>query len=167
MIDESVKGIHYRKGGKLTHCSVECLPEGKDIERIVIDHIEYKEKEDIGGRTEKNVWVAYFKKNPYTDLPMVLNSGNRKRIAKLFPECNGYINQLKNVAVRLTKEWTRDPSDGEQVEGLRISKIPAASLPVLPDEKIESCKKWLAEGHTLDELRELYTVTDEQIEKLK
>lgn len=154
-------------GGKLTHCGVEILPEGNDIERIVIERIDFKEVEDVAGRKEKNVWVATFKKNPYTELGMILNSTNRKRIVKLFPECNGYIDRLRNVPVRLTKELTRDPSTGDDTWGLRISKIPAATLPVLPDEKIESCKKWLAEGHTLDELRELYTVTDEQIEKLK
>ena len=40
---EDQRNIHYRTGGKLTHCGVECLPEGKDIERIIIARIEYKE----------------------------------------------------------------------------------------------------------------------------
>lgn len=166
MIDESVKGTHYRMGGKLTHAGVECLPEGKDIERIVIERIDFKESENVAGRTEKNVWVATFAKNPYTELGMILNSTNRKRIVKLFPECNGYIDRLRNIPVRLTKELTRDPSTGDDTYGLRISKIPASALPKLPDEKIEGCKKWLGEGHTIEELKSMYTVSDEQIKLL-
>lgn len=116
------QGIHYRTGGKLTHCGCECLPGGKDIQYIVISRIEYKESEDIAGRRENNVWVAYFAPNPYTKLPMILNATNRKRLSKLYPECNGYINLLKNIPVRLTRERCRDAQDGGDTWGLRISK---------------------------------------------
>lgn len=123
------KGIHYRVGGKLTHCGCEVLPNGQDIERIVIERIEYKETEKINGRVETNVWVAHFAPdNGYTSLPFVLNSTNRKRIAKLYPDCNGYINLLKNVPVRLTRERCRDVQDGGDTWGLRISKEPAAEV---------------------------------------
>lgn len=120
---EQEQGIHYRTGGKLTHCGCECLPGGKDIQYIVIERIEYKETEEIGGRRENNIWIAHFAPNPYTKLPMVLNSTNRKRIAKLYPDCNGYINLLKNIPVRLTKEKCRDAQDGGDTWGLRISKM--------------------------------------------
>ena len=36
----------------------------KDIEYIVIERIEYKDQENIGGRTEQGVWVAHFAKKP-------------------------------------------------------------------------------------------------------
>ena len=120
---EQEQGIHYRTGGKLTHCGCECLPGGRDIQYIVIERIEYKETEEIGGRRENNIWIAHFAPNPYTRLPMVLNATNRKRIAKLYPDCNGYINLLKNIPVRLTKEKCRDAQDGGETWGLRISKI--------------------------------------------
>lgn len=120
---EQEQGIHYRTGGKLTHCGCECLPGGRDIQYIVIERIEYKETEEIGGRRENNIWIAHFAPNPYTKLPMVLNATNRKRIAKLYPDCNGYINLLKNIPVRLTKEKCRDAQDGGETWGLRISKI--------------------------------------------
>lgn len=124
---EQEQGIHYRTGGKLTHCGCECLPGGRDIQYIVIERIEYKETEEIGGRRENNIWIAHFAPNPYTKLPMVLNATNRKRIAKLYPDCNGYINLLKNIPVRLTKEKCRDAQDGGETWGLRISKMrPAA-----------------------------------------
>ena len=80
---EDQRNIHYRVGGKLTHCGVECLPQGKDIERIIIARIEYKESEMINGRTENGVWVAHFAQNPYTSLPLILNATNRKRLVKL------------------------------------------------------------------------------------
>ena len=120
---EQEQGIHYRTGGKLTHCGCECLPGGRDIQYIVIERIEYKETEEIGGRRENNIWIAYFAPNPYTKLPMVLNATNRKRLAKLYPDCNGYINLLKNIPVRLTKEKCRDAQDGGETWGLRISKM--------------------------------------------
>lgn len=120
---EQEQGIHYRTGGKLTHCGCECLPGGRDIQYIVIERIEYKETEEIGGRRENNIWIAHFAPNPYTKLPMVLNATNRKRIAKLYPDCNGYINLLKNIPVRLTKEKCRDAQDGGDTWGLRISKM--------------------------------------------
>jgi hypothetical protein len=73
---EDQRNIHYRVGGKLTHCGVEVLPGGKDIERIIIPRIEYKESEMINGRTENGVWVAHFAQNPYTTLPLILNADN-------------------------------------------------------------------------------------------
>ena len=130
------KGIHYRTGGKLTHAGCECLPEGKDIPYIVIEKIDYVEQAEINGRQERNMWLATFAKNPYTNLPMVLNATNRKRIAKLYPNCNGYINLLKNIPVRLTREQCRDVQDGGTTWGLRISKIPATKpQPKEPHQK--------------------------------
>ena len=120
---EQEQGIHYRTGGKLTHCGCECLPGGRDIQYIVIERIEYKETEEIGGRREHNIWIAHLAPKPYTKLPMVLNATNRKRLAKLYPDCNGYINLLKNIPVRLTKEKCRDAQDGGETWGLRISKM--------------------------------------------
>lgn len=163
------QGIHYRTGGKLTHAGCEMLPSGKDIEYIVIERIEYKDQENIGGRTEQGVWVAHFAKNQYTNLPMVLNSTNRKRIAKLFPEVDGYINKLKNVAVRLTREKTRDPQDiGGETWGLRISRMPAKKPAAPKKEKIEvssdkwdKCVEWIMSGKDVESLRKWYDITKE------
>lgn len=167
------QGIHYRTGGKLTHAGCEVLPNGKDIEYIVIERIEFKDKENIGGRTEQGVWVAHFAKNPYTTLPMVLNSTNRKRIAKLFPEVEGCINLLKNIAVRLTREKTRDVQDGGETWGLRISRMPAKK-PEQPKKEILTnehpnwlkCVKWIAEGKDIEALRKKYQIAKEVEELL-
>ena len=51
---------HYRQGGKLTHCGCEILPQGNDIEYIILKEIKFKESEEVAGRTEKGVWVGYF-----------------------------------------------------------------------------------------------------------
>lgn len=173
---EDQRNIHYRVGGRLTHCGVECLPNGKDIERIIIARIEYKESEMINGRTEKGVWVAYFAQNPYTNLPMILNATNRKRLVKLFPECEGYPARLQNVPVRLTKELTRDAQDGGDTWGLRISKLPAAPeaaphakvLPILTADKIEAAKNWMAQnGKTIEDVKKQYQVPADLEAKLK
>lgn len=162
------QGIHYRTGGKLTHAGCEMLPSGEDIEYILIERIEYKDQENIGGRTEQGVWVAHFAKNQYTNLPMVLNSTNRKRIAKLFPEVEGCINLLKNIAVRLTREKTRDVQDGGETWGLRISRVPAKK-PVSPkkvrievgSDKWEKCIEWIMSGKDVESLHKWYDITKE------
>lgn len=171
------KGIHYRTGGKLTHAGCEMLPNGKDIPYIVIDHIEYKEEEFVSGRKETNTWVAYFKPNPYTKLPIILNATNRKRIGKLAK--TPYINLVKDFPVRLTQEETRDIQDGGKMMGLRISKIPATkpqpqSKPKkvesektpLTEDKIESAKKYIKD-HTITELENFYVIPDDMMEILK
>lgn len=165
---EDQRNIHYRKGGKLTHCGVECLPNGNDIERIVIAKIEYKESEMINGRTETGVWVAHFAPNPYTNLPMLLNATNRKRLVKQFPECDGYPARLENVAVRLTKEKTRDVQDGGETWGLRISKLPAANAPApapaqkksIPEDKIQAVVDWAKKNNkTIADIEALYDMS--------
>lgn len=167
---EDQRNIHWRVGGKLTHCGIECLPGGRDIERIVIARIEYKDTEMINGRTESGVWVAYFAQNPYTNLPFILNATNRKRLVKLYPQCEGYIARLENVAVRLTKEETRDVQDGGTTWGLRISKIPAspekAAKPAkkkpLTADRVEGCVKWMKEnGKTMEDVAEMYELSEE------
>ena len=165
---EDQRNIHYRVGGKLTHCGVECLPQGKDIERIVIARIEYKDKEVINGRAEEGVWVAHFAPNPYTSLPFILNSTNRKRLVKQFPECDGYLARLENVAVRLTKEKCRDVQDGGETWGLRISKLgaspeAAASAPkrkTVPEDKVGVVVDWARKnGKTVADLDAMYDMS--------
>ena len=169
---EDQRQIHYRQGGRLTHCGVECLPGGKDIERIIIARIEYKESEMINGRTENGVWVAYFAPNPYTSLPMLLNATNRKRLVKLFPECDGYPARLENVPVRLTKERTRDVQDGGETWGLRISKIPAseahaaapATKKVVPEDKVDSVIAWAKKnGYSFEKVAEMYDFENDAV----
>ena len=167
------KSIHYRVGGRLTHCGVECLPQGKDIERIIIARIEYKESEMINGRTENGVWVAHFAQNPYTNLPLILNATNRKRLVKLFPECDGYLARLENVPVRLTREKTRDVQDGGETWGLRISKIPAAEAPAAPapakkkvitEDKVQAVVDWaLKEGLGIEDIAKKYDFESDKI----
>lgn len=165
---ENQENIHYRTGGKLTHCGVECLPQGQDIPRIVIESIEYKESETINGRTENGVWIAHFAQNPYTNLPFILNATNRKRLVKQFPECDGYPARLKNVAVRLTKEKTRDIQDGGETWGLRISKIPAApeeaprpqKKKTITEDKVDVVVEWAKKnGKTIADIEAMYEMS--------
>lgn len=167
------KGIHYRIGGNLTHCGCECLPNGQDIEYIIIEKIEFCEDAKVNGQKKNNVWIATFAKNPYTNLPMVLNATNRKRIAKLYPNCNGYINLLKNIPVRLTKELTRDAVDGGQTWGLRISKEPAKEpqakkIPLTKEDtaKWTSAVSFLKGGNSIDKIKAKYIITPELEEEL-
>lgn len=159
--------IHFRTGGNITHAGIEVLPSGKDIEYIVIESIEFKESERVNGRTQEGVWIGHFAPNPYTNLPWVINSTNRRRLAKLFPECEGYLARLHNVAIRLTKEKTRDPVDGGDCWGLRVSLVPAAKPKVtkkpLPNEKVQSAIDWAkANNKAIADIEEIYGLSDEQ-----
>ena len=166
---EDQRNIHYRKGGKLTHAGVECLPDGKDIERIIIARIEYKESEMINGRTETGVWVAHFAPNPYTNLPMILNATNRKRLVKQFPECDGYPARLENVPVRLTREKTRDVQDGGETWGLRISKLPASNevapqKKVITEDKVQVVIGWAKKnGKRLADIEAMYDFASDKV----
>lgn len=171
---ENQENIHYRVGGKLTHCGVECLPEGKDIERIIIARIEYKESEILNGRTENGVWIAHFATNPYTTLPMLLNATNRKRLIKQFPECDGYPARLKNIAVRLTKERCRDVQDGGETWGLRISKLPAApekaqapaQRKVIQEDQVQTIVDWAKKnGKTIDDISKIYDFASDSVKQ--
>lgn len=168
-------GIHYRTGGKLTHCGCECLPQGQDIPRIIIEKIEFRDREQINGRTEMGVWVATFAPNPYTKLPFILNSTNRRRLAKMFPQVDGCINLLKNIPVRLTREKTRDVQDGGETWGLRISKMPAAPEPkaaapapakpaakkVITEDKVDAVVAWAKEnGKTVADIEAVYDMSE-------
>jgi len=121
----------------------------------------------INGRKENGVWVAHFAPNPYTDLPLILNATNRKRIVKLFPDCEGYIARLENIPVRLTKERTRDVNDGGECWGLRISKLPAAEASsqqqtpaqkkVVSEDKVDTVVAWAKKkGFGFDKVAEMY-----------
>ena len=171
---ENQENIHYRVGGKLTHCGVECLPQGQDIPRIVIERIEYKETEEINGRKENGVWIAHFAPNPYTKLPLILNATNRKRLIKQFPECDGYPARLKNIAVRLTKERCRDVQDGGETWGLRISKMPAAeaSAPApaqkkaIQENQVQTIVDWAKKnGLNIDQIAEKYDFASDAVKQ--
>ena len=161
--------IHFRTGGNITHAGIEVLPAGKDIEYIVLESIEFKESEQINGRKQAGVWIGHFAKNQYTSLPWVINSTNRRRLAKLFPECEGYLARLHNVAIRLTKEKTRDPQEGGECWGLRVSLIPAKQ-PEAPKRKsiqenqVQTIVDWAKKnGKTIDDIAALYDFDSETV----
>lgn len=139
------EGIYYRRGSKSDFAAVDMLPGGVDIPRIVIEKITFHEDITINGRKEKEIFTAKFAPNPWTDKEFVLNSTNKTRIAKQHwndtvedgTPCEGRINLLKNIAVRLTKEEARDIQNGGTTYGLRVSKIAPASE--------EEMAKWMVE----------------------
>lgn len=156
------KGIYYKRGSKSDFASVDMLPDGKDIPRIIIKEITFHEQLKINGRSETECWTAKFEKNPWTDKEFVLNSTNRTRIAKAFWDykvedgtpCEGRINLLRDIAVGLTKEEARDVQNGGTTWGLRISKIPA-----ITEEKM---KKWMIENGFSDKK----VITADKIDKV-
>lgn len=135
---QNQENIHYRAASKATHSGVEVLKGEREIPRIIIERIEYVENISINGRTEKCAFVAYFQPgNGFANLPMIINQTNARRLTKLYPDCQGYLARLKNIAVRLTSEPCKDPNGGGTTVGLRIGQIPPASE--------EEMQKWMVE----------------------
>lgn len=172
-------GNYYRKTGIHDFCGCEILPPPKyEIERIVIDHIVFHNEIKINGQKKQNAFVAYFAPNPYTTLPFCLNSGNAKRLAKKTwsivvedgLECQGRIDLLHNIPVRLCRELTRDPADGGQVYGLRISLLDPAPAPapakkkVVTDDKIDATIAWAKKnGFTIEQVAETLDFANETV----
>lgn len=157
--------IYYRAGGQIAHAGCEILEGGRDTD-FIIDHIEFKDHEKINGRTENGVWLMYLTRNGKSELPLVLNVTNRKRLLKLFPECEGFPARIKNKPVTMTKELTRDPNGGGQTYGIRVSPVPA-KMPA-PAEKIkcgedmiDTVVAWAKEnGKAIDDLVVIYEMTE-------
>lgn len=181
------EGIYYKRGSKSDFAAVDMLPGGQDIPRIVIERITFHEKITINGRKETEIFTAKFAPNPWCDKEFVLNSTNKTRIAKAHwndpvedgTACEGRINLLRNIAVRLTKEEAKDVQNGGTTWGLRVSKLPPASeqemakwmvehgyakapqRKTVTEDKIDVVVKWAREhGKTIDDLTEMYDMSD-------
>lgn len=184
------EGIYYKRGSKSDFASVDMLPGGKDIPRIIIEEIKFHEKLTINGRKETEQWTARFAANPWCNKEMVLNSTNKTRIAKAHWDdavedgtpCEGRINLLKNIAVRLTKEEARDVQNGGTTWGLRISKMGPASeaemqkwmvdngyaqpKKVITDDKVSAIVEWANKnGLTLADIAERYDFASDDVKK--
>lgn len=164
--------IFWRTGGKITHAGCEILDAGKDT-TFIIDHIEFKDKEMINGRAENGIWLMHLKRGNKMELPVILNTTNKKRLIKLFPECEGFLARIKNKPVIMTKEPCRDPNGGGQTIGLRVSPVPAkmpsapapapqpAAKPELTEDKLDAAIDWAKKNNkTVDDIKGMYTVNE-------
>lgn len=186
------QGIYYKRGSKSDYAAVDMLPGGEDIPRIVIEQIVFHEKLTINGRKETEQWTAHFAQNPWCNKPMVLNATNRSRIAKAHWDdtvedgtpCEGRINLLKNIIVRLTKEQARDVANGGTTYGLRISRYAPASeeemqqwmvahgytsapaqKKVITEDKVDTIVEWAKKnGLSLEQIKERYDFENQTIE---
>lgn len=180
---QNQENIHYRAASKATHSGVEVLKGEREIPRIIIERIEYVENISINGRTEKCAFVAYFQPgNGFANLPMIINQTNARRLTKLYPDCQGYLARLKNIAVRLTSEPCKDPNGGGTTVGLRIGQIPPVSeqemqkwmvehgyaQPTQPQKKEITADKvaitveWAKKnGKTIDDIAKMYNMSED------
>lgn len=165
---------HYRYGGNISHIGVEALPSGKDI-NVIIERIAWVENEVVNGKAQ-SCWVAYFKPNQYFTLPMVLNSTNRKRIARLAG--TPYLEPVKNLPVTLTKEMDRVYGGKKEDRdwALRVSQIPPKVTPrgevIKPALTPESPNwndivKWVQSGNKIEAVWAKYEVSEENKVKFK
>lgn len=157
-------GTYYKRGSKSDFAAVDMLPGGKDIPRIIITKITFHEQITINGRKESEIFTATFEQNPWCNKDFVLNSTNKARIAKAHwndivedgTACEGRIDLLKNIAVRLTKEEARDVQNGGTTFGLRISRIGPASE--------EEMAKWMVEHGYAQAPAKKKVITEDKIQ---
>lgn len=157
-------GTYYKRGSKSDFAAVDMLPGGKDIPRIIITKITFHEQITINGRKESEIFTATFEQNPWCNKDFVLNSTNKARIAKAHwndivedgTACEGRIDLLKNIAVRLTKEEARDVQNGGTTFGLRISRIGPASE--------EEMAKWMVEHGYAQAPAQKKVITEDKIQ---
>lgn len=161
------EGIYYKRGSQSDYAGVEILGDSGVIPRAIIEEITFHETLKVQGKNERERWTCKFQG---IDKRVLLNSTNKKRIAKRFWDtivadgtpCHGRINLLSGMglAVRLDSEPCRDPSDGDMTIGLRISKLdpdPAPQKKVITDDKIQVIVDWAAKnGLTIDKIAEQY-----------
>lgn len=188
-------GTYYKRGSKSDFAAVDMLPGGKDIPRIIISKITFHEQITINGRKETEIFTATFAPNPWCNKDFVLNSTNKARIAKAHwndivedgTACEGRIDLLKNIAVRLTKEEARDVQNGGTTFGLRVSKIgPAteqemakwmadhgyaqpvqpAQKKVITEDKIQVIVDWAQKGgKTIDDIAAMYDFESDAVKQ--
>lgn len=165
--------MHYTAGGNPSHAGVFILPDGKNID-VIIDHIEWREKEVINGR-EDSKFVAIFKKNTYTDLPMVLNRVNKQRILKLANKGSWDILDIKDLPITLTWETTK-VGDGLRVSQIQPRHTQSVNTPpsvqkketlTTSHENFAKCVSYLKGGGDIKTLREKYEISVAMEETLK
>ncbi len=156
-MEEEVELVHYKWGGNPTHANVSILPNGKDIEYIVIDHIEKRVNEKVNGQI-KNGFVAVFETNPYTTLGLWLNETNKKILIKKAGVKETEILKIKHLPVRLTYEDTKQFG-----WGLRISKLPPTIPPVLNQQhpNWDKCVAFVKSGGKVNDMRSKYIISAE------
>jgi len=171
MADEQILK-HYKYGGKLSHSGIEILPNGKDV-NVVIERIVWSENEVINGE-KKPAWIAYFKQNPYSSLPMVLNATNKKRLARLAG--TPYLETVKNLPITLTQEMDKAIGGGRDM-ALRVSQIApkvTATGEVVKNKLTPTSDNWNAvvtwaqtPGNSIESVWKKYDVTPEDQVKFK
>lgn len=158
--------VHIRTGGNLLHCSVEMLPGGNDIPYIVIEKFTRAKNEKTGTTVKEDCILAHFAKNPYTNLPWMLNYKNKKTLCKLAGVTEWDLLGVRNLPVALTRENTN------MGWGLRASNIPPKNpneaKPVLipSHEKWQGCIDFIANGGDIKAIKEKYEVSAEVEKKL-
>ena len=171
------QGIYWKKGAKSDYAGVEILGDSGVIPRAIIEEIVFHENLKVQGKNESERWTCKFRG---VDKLVLLNSTNRRRIAKRFWEtpvadgtpCHGRINLLSGLglAVRLDSEPCRDPSDGTMTVGLRISLLDPAPAPapaqkkVIQENQVQTIVDWAKKnGKTIDQIADKYDFASDAV----
>lgn len=170
------QGIYWKKGAKSDYAGVEILGDSGVIPRAIIEEIVFHENLKVQGKNESERWTCKFRG---VDKLVLLNSTNRRRIAKRFWEtpvadgtpCHGRINLLSGLglAVRLDSEPCRDPSDGTMTVGLRVSLFdpdPAPQKKAIQENQIQTIVDWAKKnGYGIEKVAEKYDFASDAVKQ--
>ena len=134
------------------------LPPGEDV-TVTIDYVVREQITGTGGKKEECT-VAHLRGVK----PFILNTTNSKSIARLY---GPYIEDWAGKQITIYATTTK--LAGDTVECLRIRpKVAVRTAPPITDERFDKATQSIAAGqYTVEKLRNSFTLTAEQSEKLK
>jgi hypothetical protein len=160
--------MKYRKSTHLAGIDVETMILEKKNCILTIKEAYYNENVDVSGNKTNGYFIEF--EEDVKD--MVVNSTNKKSISKL-------VEITKNITVaesRNIKNWTGlklellfDPTVkmlGKVVGGIRVNGSFTLPTLVLNSENFINCKKGLANGFTMQQIKQKYIVSKEVEEAL-
>ena len=161
--------MKHRKSTHLAGVDVETiqLEKGKCI--LTIKEAYYQDKVNVSGNKTDAYFIS-FEESEIKD--MVVNSTNRKVISNLVKNAKN----LTTAESRNLKNWTGlklelffDPTIkmmGQVVGGIRINENFILPTLIIDSDNFINCKKGLANGFTMDQIKKKYLVSKEVEEAL-
>jgi hypothetical protein len=166
MKEHNIDCMKYRKSTHLAGVDVEAIQDDKGKCILTIKDAYYQKGVDVSG----NKTDGYFLEFQEDVKPMVVNSTNRKTIAKLVqdqlkctPSESRKINTWIGISIELYFDATVKMM-GQIVGGIKVRPTAVVKeLKAMPNDKLTDAIKSVRDGKTtLEAIKKHYSLTDEQ-----
>jgi len=166
MKEREIDCMKYRKSTHLAGVDVEAITDDKGKCILTIKDAYYQKGVDVSG----NKTDGYFLEFVEDVKPMVVNSTNRKTIAKVVQmelKCTPSESRKINNWINFQIELYFDPTVkmmGQVTGGIKVKPTPVVKeLKSMPDNKLTDAIKSVRDGKTtLEAIKKHYSLTEEQ-----